>query len=148
MIEKMLYSEWTICGNYKVTINPSLDVEQHPLPQPEDIFATLSGETKFTTLDLLQACNQLLLDDHSKKLVTIHTHQGLYSYNRLPFGVASAPAVFQRTMEAVLQGIDSVACYVDDIIITGSSTREHLEVVRPSIVCMYGRTSALQFSIP
>ena len=141
VLEKTTFCEWAapivvvpkkdgrmrICGDYKVTINPSLDVDQYPLPKPEDIFASLTGGVKFTVLDLLQAYNQLLLDNQSKKLVTIYTHQGLYSYNRLPFGVASAPAVFQRTMERILQGIDGVACYIDDIIITGKSTKEHLD---------------------
>ena len=56
-----------------------------------------------------------------------NTHQGLYSYSRLPFGVASAPAVFQRTMGCILQGIEGVACYIDDIIITGRTTKEHLD---------------------
>ncbi len=78
-------------------------------------------------LDLLQAYNQLLLDDRSKKLVTINTHQGLYSYNRLPFGVESAPAVFQRTMEQILQGNDGVACNIDDIVITGKTDQDHLD---------------------
>lgn len=141
VIEKARFSEWAapivvvpkkdsrirICGDYKVTINPSLDVDQYPLPRPEDIFASLAGGTKFTILDLMQAFNQLQLDDQSKKLVTVNTHQGLYSYTRLPFGVASAPAVFQRTMESILQGIDGVACYIDDIIITGKSAKEHLD---------------------
>ena len=91
VLEKTTFCEWAapivvvpkkdgrlrICGDYKVTINPSLDVDQHPLPKPEDIFVSLSGGTKFTVLDLLQAYNQLLLDDHSKKLVTINTHQVL-----------------------------------------------------------------------
>ena len=141
VLEKTTFCEWAapivvvpkkdgrmrICGDYKVTINPSLDVDQYPLPKPEDIFASLTGGVKFTVLDLLQAYNQLLLDNQSKKLVTINTHQGLYSYNRLPFGAASAPAVFQRTMESILQGIDGVACYIDDIIITGKSTKERLD---------------------
>ena len=53
-------------------------------------------------------------------------HQGLYEYTRLPFGVASAPAVFQRIMDTILQGIPSVICYLDDILITGRNKAEHL----------------------
>ena len=140
VLEKTPFSEWAahfvvvlkkdgclrICGDYKVTINSCLDVDQHPLPKPDDIFAGFAGGKKFTVLDLKQAYNQLQLDEHSEKLVTINTHKGLYSYNRLPYGVASAPAIFQRTMETILQGVDGVACYLDDLIITGRSDKEHL----------------------
>ena len=59
--------------------------------------------------------------------VTINTHQGLYQYTRLPFGIASAPAIFQRLMETILQGIPGVVCYIDDILVTGKNEEEHLE---------------------
>ena len=65
------------------------------------------------------------LDEESAKLVTINTHQGLYESTRLPFGVASAPAIFQRAMDMVLQGIPHCICYLDDILITGGSDSEH-----------------------
>ena len=51
----------------------------------------------------------------------------LYRYNRLPFGVASAPAVFQKTMDTILRGLKGVICYIDDILITGVTETEHLE---------------------
>lgn len=73
-----------------------MDVDQYPLPKPQDLFATLSGGKKFTTLDLSQAYLQLTLDEQSQNLVVINTHKGLYKFNRLPFGVASAPAMFQK----------------------------------------------------
>ena len=47
----------------------------------------------------------------------------------MPFGVSSAPAIFQRTMESILQGLDRVAVYIDDILITGRSEEEHLRVL-------------------
>ena len=92
-----------ICGDYKITINEALEIDQHPLPKPDELFAALTGGHKFTVLDLSQAYQQLKLHEDSKKYVTINTHQGLYCYTRLPFGVASAPAIFQRTMDSILQ---------------------------------------------
>lgn len=44
----------------------------------------------------------------------------------LPFGIAATPAVFQRTMDTVLHGLSGVVCYVDDIIVTGKDSSEHL----------------------
>ena len=85
----------------------------------------LTGGKIFTKLDLTAAYQQMLLDKESSKLVVINTHQGLYRYTRLPFGVASAPAVFQRAMDSILQGIPHVICYIDDILITGATVAEH-----------------------
>ena len=59
--------------------------------------------------------------------MTINTNKGLFRFNRLPFGVSSAPAIFQRCMESLLSGMKSVSVYIDDIIVTGTSTEEHLE---------------------
>ena len=73
-----------------------------------------------------QAYQQLLLDEDSKKYTTINTHKGLYQYNRLPFGVSSAPGIFQRTMENLLQGIPHVVVRVDDILVSGKDDPDHL----------------------
>ena len=74
-----------------------------------------------------QAYQQLLLDEESTKYVKINTHRGLYRYTRLPFGVASAPAMFQKMMDTILQGIPHIICYIDDILVTGNDDAEHLQ---------------------
>ena len=61
-----------ICGDFKFTVNPYLDVDQHPLPKPTELFACLTGGQRFTKLDLSSAYQQLLLDEESSKLVTIN----------------------------------------------------------------------------
>ena len=66
--------------------------------------------------------------------MTINTHKGLYQYNRLPFGVASAPAVFQQTMEKILQGLPKVVVYIDDILVTGRTDEEHMKVLEQVLI--------------
>ena len=100
--------------------------ESYPLPKIEDLFAALEGGTRFTKLDLSQAYLQLPLEDASKQFLTINTHKGLFQFNRLPFGVSAAPAIFQRAMDSLFQGLKSVSVYIDDILVTGSSIDEHL----------------------
>ena len=114
------------CGDFKVTVNAVLDVNKYPLPKPDDLFAALEGGLRFTKLNLRQAYQQLALEEGSQEFVTVNTHQGLYQFTRLPFGVASAPAIFQKIMDEILQGIPRVVCYLDDILISGSSDKEHL----------------------
>ena len=55
---------------------------------------------------------------------------GLYKYNRLPYGVASAPAIFQKFIETVLRGISNCVYYIDDVLMTGKNDQEHLASLR------------------
>jgi hypothetical protein len=141
VIEPVKFSDWAapivpvikpdgsvrICGDYKLTVNKVAKLEAYPLPHVDDLFALLAGEVAFSKLDLANAYQQLELDDDSKKFVTVNTHKGLFQYNRLPFGVSSAPAIFQRTMDSLLQGIKHVCTYIDDILVTGENESEHLK---------------------
>lgn len=67
------------------------------------------------------------VDEVSRNLLTINTHKGLFCFNRLPFGIASAPAIWQRAMNQVLTNIPKTKCILDDMIITGSTDEEHLQ---------------------
>ena len=107
-----------LCGDFKQTINPVSKLDRYPLPKIEDLFATLAGGKSFTKLDLSQAYQQLTLDEASKKFVVINTPQGLFQYTRLPYGISSAPGIFQRVMENILRGIPGVMVYIDVILIT------------------------------
>ncbi|XP_062540860.1 uncharacterized protein K02A2.6-like [Armigeres subalbatus] len=120
--EKIDHSDWAtpvvpvrkaggkvrLCGDYKITINPNLLVDDHPLPTVEELFATVAGGDKFSKIDLSQAYLQLEVREEDRCLLTLSTHKGLYRPTRLMYGVASAPAVFQRLMEQILQGIPGV----------------------------------------
>ena len=115
-----------ICEDFKVTLNPALQVDQYPLPKIEDIFANLAGGEKFTKLDLRQAYLQLHLSEDSKPILTINTHKGLYRYHRMTYGISPAPSIWQRTIDTILQSLPGVQCILDDMIITGKNDAEHL----------------------
>ena len=114
-----------ICGDFKVTLNKVSKLDNYPIPKTEDLLAQLGGGVEFTKLDLSQAYQQLELEEESKKYTTINTHKGLFEYNRLCFGIASAPGIFQRTMENLLQSIPNVVVRIDDILIAGNTSNEH-----------------------
>ena len=88
-------------------------------------FATLGGSTVFSKIDLHSAYLQMELKE-SKECTTISTSKGLYRFNRLAFGIASAPALWQRAMEQVWPGIPKTQCLLDDII---STDEEHLKLL-------------------
>lgn len=115
-----------LCGDYKLTLNQAAMTETYPLPRIDELMATLSGGTVFSKTDLASAYQQVFLEEESKQLLTINTHRGLYVYNRLPFGVSSAPSIFQRIMENLLKDLD-VVVYLDDLLVTGRTEQEHLQ---------------------
>lgn len=114
-----------LCGDYKCTVNPALQWETYPLPTTEQLFANLAGCKVFSRLDLDQAYQQLTVDDETADLLTVNTHRGLFRVTRLPFGVATAVAIFQRYMEELLAGLPMVHVYLDDIIVGGRTEEEH-----------------------
>ena len=115
-----------ICGDYKVTVNRAAKLVAYPSPRIDDLFASLTGGKKFSKLDLAHAYQQIPQDEESRKLV-INTSKRLFRYNRLLFGVASAPAIFQRTIEGILRGSPQVCVYLDDILATGKTEAEQLQ---------------------
>ena len=73
VLEKVEFSDWAmpivpvlkpdctvrICGDYKVTINPALDVPEYPMPTAEELFTQLNGGQSFSKLDLSSAYQQV-----------------------------------------------------------------------------------------
>ncbi|XP_049874494.1 uncharacterized protein K02A2.6-like [Pectinophora gossypiella] len=116
-----------LCADYSVSINKQLLVEQYPLPAVKELFSRLHGGQQFTKLDLSMAYQQFELSKESQNITCINTHRGLFKYTRLVFGLASAPAIFQRAIDCLLAGMTGVLCLIDDILITGGDRNEHLE---------------------
>jgi transposase InsO family protein len=114
--------------DYKATVNPALLVDRYPLPKIDDLIVRLGESRLFSKIDLSQAYNQIVLDESSICTV-INTHRGLFRYNRLVFGLASSPGIFQRIMCSVLGGIPNVEVFLDDVVIGGKDVSEHLQAL-------------------
>lgn len=119
-----------ICGDFRVTLNPNLIQDQHPMPCFEELTAKIAKGKCFTVIDLKDAYLQMEVAEPYRKYLIIATHKGYYRYKRLPFGVSSSPLIFQRYMDELLQGIEHTGVYLDDIIITGMTREEHIKNLR------------------
>ena len=113
-----------ICVDLK-PLNQSVLREVHPLPKVDDTLAQLSGAKVFSKLDANSGFWQIPLSQPSRLLTTFITPMGRYCFNKLPFGISSAPEHFQRRMSEILAGLEGVLCQMDDVLIFGRDQAEH-----------------------
>ena len=113
-----------ICVDLK-PLNHNVLREVHPIPKVDETLAQLSGATVFSKLDANSGFWQIPLADESRPLTTFITPFGRFCFNKLPFGVSSAPELFQRRMSRILEGLNGVLCQMDDIVVFGQNVAEH-----------------------
>ena len=113
-----------ICVDLK-PLNESVLREVHPLPKVDDTLAQLAGAKIFSKLDANSGFWQIPLAKESRLLTTFITPYGRYCFNKLPFGISSAPELFQKRMNNILRGLEGVLCLMDDILIFAKDMEEH-----------------------
>ena len=111
-------------------LNRGVQRELYPLPRVSDMLSQLSTGQLFTKLDANSGFWQIILEEESQLLTTFLTPWGRFCYNRMPFGISSAPEFFQKSMEKILHGLEGVICMMDDILIFGKNSKEHWKRVR------------------
>ena len=113
-----------ICVDLK-PLNQSVLREVHPLPKVDETLAQLAGAKVFSKLDANSGFWQIPLSQPSRHLTTFITPMGRYCFNKLPFGISSAPEHFQRRMSELLTGLQGVLCHMDDVLVFGRDDAEH-----------------------
>ena len=110
-------------GLNKITV---FDAE--PIPNVEDLFVRLAHSRFFTKIDLAKGYWQILVLPEDRPKTTFATHQGLFQFIRMPFGLVSAPAVFARMMRMLHLADLSAENFFDDILVHSASWSDHLHV--------------------
>ncbi|KAI7802904.1 hypothetical protein IRJ41_022848 [Triplophysa rosa] len=136
--------------------NKSVIMDCYTLPHMEELFTELVGASYYSQIDLSCAYHQLPLHPDSRNLTAFITHDGLFRFTRVPFGLASAPSAFQKMMQTILRKLDGVKNYLDDIVVYGDSQEahdRHLQAVRRKLEEVglqinLGKSSFNQSSIP
>ena len=113
-----------ICVDLK-KLNQSVKRAHFPLPTIDDSLARLSGAQYFSALDTASGFWQVPLSPECAPLTTFITPFGRFQFHRLPFGITSAPEIFQERLLQIVGHIPNVVVYMDDILVFGSDVEEH-----------------------
>ena len=114
------------CVDYR-RLNAVTRKDKYPLPVIQDIFDQVGGSTVYSTLDLKAGYWQLPVAERDIDKTAFRCHLGLFEFMKIPFGLANAPSVFQRTMDNILSGLIGTIAYVylDDIVIYSQNMEDH-----------------------
>ena len=79
------------------------------------------------------------VEEGDQEKTAFTTHNGLYEFVVMPFGLCNARATFQRLMESILHGLVGKIClvFIDDIVVMGKTMEEHLENLRAVLTCLH-----------
>ena len=113
-----------ICVDLK-PLNESVLREVHPIPSVDETLGKLAGATVFSKLDANSGFWQIPLSEDSRLLTTFITPFGRFCFNKLPFGISSAPELFQKRMTKLLEGLEGVVCHMDDVLVVGKDQEQH-----------------------
>ncbi|XP_052123546.1 uncharacterized protein K02A2.6-like [Frankliniella occidentalis] len=116
-----------------VDLNNAIIREPHLIPTVSEISERLSHQEYYTLLDLKDGFYHIQLDEASSYKCCFATPFGLYRFLRCPFGLASAPELFQKLNEKCFGDLDNVLIYFDDVLAFGKTEAEHDEAVKKLI---------------
>ena len=111
-------------------LNKAVQREIHPMASVDENLAKVQGSQFFTKLDANSGFWQIPLHPESRLLTTFITPFGRFCFNRLPFGISSAPEIFQRQMSRTLEDLEGVICHMDDILVHAPTQETHDSRVR------------------
>lgn len=105
-------------------LNKYIKREYYKLPTIDELMINLNGATHFSILDATSGFWNVPLDAESSKLCTFGTPYGRYRFLRMPYGLKSAPEVFQQRFQNIFNA-EGVVIYIDDILVWGKTEEEH-----------------------
>ena len=115
------------CLDYR-RLNAITVRDSYPLPRMDECIDSLGDAKIFTTLDCNSGYWQIPVRPEDREKTTFTSHEGLYWFLRMPFGLRNAPATFQRFVDITLSGLTWKTClvYLDDIIVFSKTPAEHM----------------------
>ena len=112
------------CGDFR-KLNCVTEDDRYPIPRIHDFTANLAGMVIFSKVDLIRGYHQVPVNPDDVPKTAVITPFGLFEFLRMPFGLKNAAQTFQRLMDSILQDLDFLFVYLDDILVASKSPEEH-----------------------
>ena len=127
------------CVDYR-GLNAVTKKDSYPLPRIDETLREISQAKWVSKVDVISAFHRLRIKAGHEERTAFRTRLGSYEWLVTPFGLAGAPAAFQRFINSVLQKWLDNGCsaYADDVSIYSNGTREEHRTLVKAIVKALG----------
>ena len=85
-----------------------LSVKKYTMTNQNEMISKIATAKWLSRIDLSRAYFQVMLTPESQPLTAFQTDIGTFSYVRIPMGLCSSAATYQRLMDIVLRGCTQV----------------------------------------
>jgi hypothetical protein len=120
-----LWTEKRMWEDYKL-LNLVTPQDKYPMPIPQELFHSIRNSNIFIVVDLKQGFNLILFVVNDYKKTRFHGSNKLWEWLVMPFGLKNAHVFFQQVMDQVLEGVDFLKCYIDDVLMHNRGLLQHL----------------------
>ena len=134
-----------ICVDFKY-LNTQVKMHSYPVPKLEELLLNFNDCKYFSKLDLKNAYLQVALYKKLQDFLVMNTQKGMFKFKRLPFGISAAPAIFQKFISELLQGVTKARAYFDDILIGGATEQELYENTKKVLELLQNRNILLNIN--
>ena len=139
LVQKKDKTSSRMCIDFK-GINKYIVPENYPFPRIDDLVVRFRNAKYFTKLDIKWAFWSIPIREKDRYKTAFVTHHGHWQWKRLPFGLKSSPAIFQRCLANIIRKYNlnkSVVNYIDDILIFSETYEEHLKLIELTLNALF-----------
>ena len=117
------------CVDYR-KLNAVTKFGNEPMGGPEALMVKLRNDKFFTKIDMSKGYWQIPMEERSKAKTAFTVSRGCYQFKRMPFGLMNAAATFNRVMRKMLDGVQNIEHFIDDVLTHTATWDDHIKALK------------------